>query len=81
MKPPPNSLQEYLYRLLIESPGFNNWVRKVHARINRIPYQEFPDASKLTEFDIHDFKPTRWQKANAFRRIWLQETKQTFRFW
>lgn len=81
MRPPPNSLQEYLYRMLIESPGFNNWVRKIHARVNRVPYQEFPDASKVKEFDVHNYQPTAWQKVNAFRRIWLEEMKQAFKFW
>ncbi|CAI5760807.1 unnamed protein product [Candida verbasci] len=81
MRPPPSSLHEFLYRKLIDSPGFNNWVRKIHARINRIPYQEYPDSAHLKEFDKHNYKPTSIQKLNAFRRIWLQEMRDTFRIW
>lgn len=81
MRPPPNSIHEYLYRLLIDSPGFNRWVRKIHARINRIPYDHYPDLSQVKNIDVHDFTPTRLQKLNAFRRIWAQEMKDTFKFW
>ncbi|EDK46483.1 hypothetical protein LELG_04664 [Lodderomyces elongisporus NRRL YB-4239] len=83
MRPPPNSIHEYLYRLLIDSPGFNNWVRKIHARINRIPLEQvFPEETKYSrQFDIHDYTPTNWQKVNAFRKIWSKEMKETFKFW
>ncbi|EGW30264.1 uncharacterized protein SPAPADRAFT_143384 [Spathaspora passalidarum NRRL Y-27907] len=81
MRPPPRSIEEYLYRLLMDSPGFHRWVRKVHAKINRIKLEEFPEASKVKEFDVHTYKPTRWHKINAFRIIWLDEMKRNFKFW
>lgn len=79
MRPPPKSLEEMLYRYLLDSPAFNNWVKRVHARINGLPppHLQRPQ-SDVNVKDFNDFVPTRVQKFNAFRIIWLDELKRTF---
>lgn len=76
MKPPPRSLEEWLYRYLMESPRFHHYVRRVHAKINRIPMHE--EVHKTME--ARDYKPTRAHKFNAFRIIWFDELKRSFGF-
>ncbi|KAK6202558.1 uncharacterized protein RJT21DRAFT_118623 [Scheffersomyces amazonensis] len=79
MRPPPRNLQELLYQKLIDSPAFNNWVRKIHARINRIPYNPHPDTiPKVTNIDMESYKPTRLHRFNAYRIIWVDEMKRSF---
>lgn len=81
MRPPPKSVEEYLYRLLIDSPAFNGWVRRVHARINGLPppHLQKPHAD-YTVKNYEDFHPTRVQKFNAFRILWADELKRSFGF-
>jgi hypothetical protein len=81
MRPPPRSLEEMLYRKLLDSPGFHNWVRKIHARINRIPYDP-PEghAANMKKIPFDHFQATGYQKFNAFRIIWWDELKHSFGF-
>lgn len=81
MRPPPRSVEEYLYRLLIDSPAFNNWVKRVHARINGLPppHLQRPHL-ELNVNNMQDFVPTRIQRVNAFRIIWVDEFKRAFGF-
>ena len=76
MKPPPKSLEEWLYRYLMESNTFHHYVRRIHAKINRIPMQD--EVQKTME--ASDFQPTRAHKFNAFRIIWFDELKRTIGF-
>lgn len=76
MKPPPRSLEEWLYRYLMESPRFHHYVRRIHAKINRIPVYDEPP--KMME--ASDYQPTTAHKVNAFRIIWLDEFKRSFGF-
>ena len=78
-RPPPRSLQEYFYYLLVDSPAFNNWVRRIHARVNRLPYQAEHEPTK--SMDALTYTPTRLHKMNAFRIIWVDELKRTFKIW
>lgn len=78
-RPPPRSLQEYFYYLLVDSPAFNNWVRRIHARVNRIPYQAEHEPTE--SMDALMYTPTRLHKMNAFRIIWVDELKRTFKIW
>lgn len=72
-------LEELLYQKLIQSPAFNAWVRRIHARINRIPLEEQNfDAHRIV--DINDYKATTWHKVNAFRIILGNELKKAFLF-
>ena len=77
----PQSLEELLYRKLIESPAFNRWVRRIHAKINRIPIEN-PNhpmhEHHMKEIPLHSFVPTRWHKFNAFRVVWWDEMKRSF---
>lgn len=77
MKPPPRSLEEWLYRFLMESPRFHHYVRRIHAKINRIPTRE-QEFHKTV--DAGDYRPTGAHKANAFRIIWIDEMKRSFWF-
>ena len=65
----------------MDSPGFNNWVRKIHAKINQIPYQEFPNEGRVRNLNAFDYKPTTWHKVNAFRIIWFDEIKRSLKIW
>lgn len=78
-RPPPRSLQEYFYYLLLDSPGFNRWVRRIHARVNRIPYLAEREPSQTVDAQL--YTPTRFQRMNAFRIIWVDEIKRTFKIW
>lgn len=82
MRPPPQSLEELLYRKLIELPRFREWVKRIHHRINRIPYEDPPhiQEAKMRKLNAQTYKPTPWQKFNAFRIIWVDEMKRTFGF-
>ncbi|WPK25183.1 hypothetical protein PUMCH_002487 [Australozyma saopauloensis] len=72
-------LEELLYQKLIQSPVFNSWVRRIHARINRIPLEE-QSFSAHRIVDINDYTPTTWHKINAFRIIFADELKKAFLF-
>lgn len=78
MRPPPRSIEEWLYRYLIDSPTFNHYVRKIHARINGISMRANRPTKTIEE---ESYQPTLVQKANAFKIIWLDEFKNTFFFW
>lgn len=88
MRPPPRSLEEILYRKLLDSPTFNHWVRRVHAKINRIPYDPHPNSQNpyqphlnqdnMKQVPLHSYIPTRMHKFNAFRAIWKDELKRSF---
>ncbi|ABN67010.1 predicted protein [Scheffersomyces stipitis CBS 6054] len=80
-RPPPRSLEEFFYRKLMDSPAFHNWVRKIHARINRIDYTPHPDTKPKIKLNYLSYKPTTFHKVNAFRVIWADEMKRSFRFW
>ncbi|ODV66132.1 hypothetical protein HYPBUDRAFT_112646 [Hyphopichia burtonii NRRL Y-1933] len=81
VRPPPKSLEDFLYYKLLDSRAFNNFVRRVHARINRIPYYEL-DARYNEEHMklVKSFNPTAWHKFKAFRTIWWDEMKRSFTF-
>ncbi|OBA21445.1 hypothetical protein METBIDRAFT_42047 [Metschnikowia bicuspidata var. bicuspidata NRRL YB-4993] len=76
---PPTSLEELLYRKLMTSHAFHSWVRRVHARINRIPLEE---QTLEADNSIHllNYRPTTWHKVNAFRIIFWDELKKSFTF-
>lgn len=58
---------------------FNAWVKRIHARVNRIPLEEQSfNAHKI--MDMNDFTPTTWHKVNAFRIILVDELKKAFTF-
>lgn len=76
---PPSSLQELLYRQLMNSPTFHRWVRRVHARINRIPLEEQPIENGRS-IHLLDYTPTTWHKINAFRVVLWDELKKSFTF-
>ncbi|PIS49116.1 hypothetical protein CJI97_005281 [Candidozyma auris] len=76
---PPVSLEELLYRKLMSSPAFHAWVRRIHARINRIPLEEQP-LEKGKRIFLEDYRPTQWHKANALRIIFWDELKKAFTF-
>lgn len=73
-----NSLAELLYERLMASPAFHHWVRRVHARINGIPYNVPHPNRPFVEQSLDSFTPTRYQKWNAFRVVWIDELKRTF---
>lgn len=75
----PSSLEEILYRLLMNSPAFHSWVRRVHARINRIPIEEQPIEMGRAVY-LEDYQPTTWHKVNAARIILWDELKKSFTF-
>ena len=62
-------IERIIYNYLINSPGFNNFVRNIHNKINRVPQKTIPNPGKITWY----------HKANAFRIIWLDELKSSFR--
>ena len=81
MRPPPRSIEEYLYRLLIDSPTFNHWVKRIHARINGLPPPHLQQKQQdINVNEYQDFRPTRTQKFNAFRILWVDEVRRTFGF-
>lgn len=72
-------LEQLLYQKLIQSPVFNAWVKRIHARVNRIPLEEQSfNAHKI--IDMNDYTPTTWHKVNAFRIILIDELKKAFTF-
>lgn len=75
----PQSLEELLYQKLVQSPTFNAWVKRVYARINRIPVEE-RDFNANKTININDYTPTIWQRMNAFRKILGDELKNAFLF-
>jgi len=77
MRPPPRSIEEWFYRYLMDSPGFHRWVKRVHARINRIPFEE-PLVQNGVKVNVHNYKPTMVHKFHAFRVVWADEMKRTF---
>lgn len=78
-KMPPMSLEEILYRKLMSSPAFHSWVRRIHARINRIPLEEQPLEHGKKLF-LENYKPTQFHKVNAVRIIFWDELKKAFTF-
>lgn len=51
----------------------------MHAKINRIPYQDGPHTFAHKRVDTYEtYTPTRWHKINAFRVIWWDELKRSF---
>lgn len=64
-------LEQFLYRQLISSKGFNRFVQKIYNRVNNIkePMQV-----------VEGYVPTLWHKVNAFRIVWMFELRDTFRF-
>ncbi|CAK7891787.1 MIOREX complex component 7 [[Candida] anglica] len=65
----------------MDSPAFNNWVKRVHARINGLPPPHLQqEHQNLKVENLNDFHPTRYQKFNAFRIIWADEFKRSFGF-
>lgn len=82
MRPPPRSLEELLYRKLVELPRFQEFVKRIHHKINRIPYEDPPhiQEAKMRRLNVHTYKPTAFQKFNAFRIIWVDEMKRLFGF-
>lgn len=75
----PMSLEELLYRKLMSSPAFHAWVRRIHARINRIPLEERPLEHGKKLF-LENYKPTPFHRANAVRIIFWDELKKAFTF-
>lgn len=73
------SLEELLYKKLMTLPAFHAWVRRVHARINRIPLEEQPLERGSTVY-AQDYKPTAWHKVNAARIIFWDEFKKAITF-
>lgn len=72
------SLEDLLFHKLVHSPAFNAWVRRIHARINRIPLEERPvDGPRIS---YAEYTPTVWHKANAFRIVFWDELKKAFTF-
>lgn len=75
----PSSLEEILYRTLMNSPTFHHWVRRIHARINKIPLEEQPIEMGRTVY-LEDYQPTTLHKINAARIIFWDELKKSFTF-
>lgn len=81
MRPPPKSLEDLLYQSLLNSKHFNNFVRRIHAKINKIPYYEPNSIYNHENMKlVHNYKPTTIHKINAFRIIWWDEMKRSFLF-
>ncbi|CCE85585.1 Piso0_005197 [Millerozyma farinosa CBS 7064] len=75
MRPPPRSLEEMLYRMLMDSPSFHRFVRRIHAKINRIPLHE---NGPHTTINVDEYNPSIKHKTNSFFLIWKDEFKNTF---
>lgn len=75
MSSPLSPLEEILYKRLMASPGFHRFVRKVHARINRIPLEE---NEGLRNLSAENYQPTGLHKAKAFGAILFEELKKSF---
>ncbi|ODV78878.1 uncharacterized protein CANTADRAFT_51078 [Suhomyces tanzawaensis NRRL Y-17324] len=70
------NLQELFYKKLLESHGFHNWVRKIHARINRIPYVPIQGHHQHSS----EYVPTMFHKVNAFRVLFQREFARSVGF-
>lgn len=70
----PQSIEQWLYQNLMSSPHFLNWVKRIHARINKLPLDNEP--IKL----VNSYNPTPMHKFKAFRVIWWDELKKLFTF-
>ncbi|ODV97458.1 hypothetical protein PACTADRAFT_2025 [Pachysolen tannophilus NRRL Y-2460] len=79
---PPRNIEEFLYDKLMKSATFHKFVRTIHAKINGLPPPHIQDRQKIrynssNQYD-YLFRPTRLQKANAFRLLFLDELKKSF---
>lgn len=78
MRRAPRSIEEWLYFKLLDSPGFNRFVRRIYNRINGI--KNSPDINFQPRISPLLFKPTSSQKFKAFKVLFFDEFRSTFGF-
>lgn len=85
MRPYPDPFEEYLYRRLINSKIFRDFVQAIYCRVNGIPTPKQSAANQLfhkppTTANVADYVPTQMQKMTAIRKIFWQEFKKSITF-
>ncbi|CCF56215.1 hypothetical protein KAFR_0A07810 [Kazachstania africana CBS 2517] len=78
MRRPPRSLEEWLYYKLINSVEFNRFVTRIHHKINGI--KDTPQFNAKPQISPLLYKPSKFQKINAFRILFWDELKGTLGF-
>lgn len=75
-------LEEYLYRKLMRSRAFHRYVRTIYAYVNGLPPPHVQDRYDDTTINQYDylFKPTRYQRFNAYRKVFADEWLKAFGF-
>ncbi|KAH3898690.1 Mrx7p SCDLUD_005013 [Saccharomycodes ludwigii] len=71
MRPPPRSIEEWLYLKLLNSRSFNKFVFWVNCKVNKKQYHE-PISSTTS------YRPTELQKFKAYRILFWDEMRGTF---
>lgn len=82
---PNGYLERWLYQKLINSPGFNRFVRMIYNKVNGIDHMsQDPNYGNATtninssSIAPSNYKPTMLHKINAFRLLYVDEWRS---FW
>lgn len=75
MRGAPRSLEEWLYYKLMRSDAFHRFVRRIYYKVNGI--KDPSPADEISRAGL-SFHPTRVQKLNAYRILFLDEMRGSF---
>ncbi|CUS22428.1 LAQU0S05e05138g1_1 [Lachancea quebecensis] len=72
MRGSPRSIEEFLYRTLMNSEGFHRFVRRIYYKVNGL---EKPMNGRPAAHVEQVFRPTKLQKFKAYRVLFWDEMR------
>lgn len=78
----PRNIEELLYLKLMQSAQFHRFVRSIYAKVNGLPsphQQDMLNKKFENKFDLI-YHPTRVQRFNLWRKLFVDEFKRNLGF-